>query len=55
MSLILKKIKSFLIYVGICEICGKKHMKFRKHEIYEDVANRITTFLFLRQAVEKGT
>ena len=38
-------IKSKLIFTDVCNICYRRHMYFKRHEIFEDVANKLITFL----------
>ena len=37
--------KSKLILTDICKVCYRRHMYFKRHEIFEDVANKLITFL----------
>ena len=38
-------IKSKLILTDVCNVCYRRHMYFKRHEIFEDVANKLIAFL----------
>ena len=47
--------KSKLILTDVCKVCYRQHMYFKRHEIFEDVANKLITFSFLhRQPIEES-
>ena len=36
-----------LIFIEVCKICSRKHVKFKRHEIFEDFKNKMTSAFFV--------